>query len=130
MTYPVRYLVCVPLLSILLMMAAIIQAPADDTPVLVKGKFETPVNLYKIAEDWKARGYSNWSSSPKEMGWSSTRSFDHNCLRAVLTGRVEFIIEGQRFVVEPGDELFYPANATQTATNLYDGVSEVLVGTK
>ena len=130
MTYPVRYLVLVPLVSALLMMAAIVEASAGDAPVLVKGKFETPVNFDEVTDDWKARGYSNWSRSSKERGWSSTRSFDHNCLRTVLTGRVEFIIEGQRFVVEPGDELLYPANATETAMNLDDGVSEVLVGTK
>jgi quercetin dioxygenase-like cupin family protein len=51
-------------------------------------------------------------------------------VRAVLAGRMEYIIDGQRFVLEPGDELFYPANAMQTARNLSDGVSKMLVATK
>jgi quercetin dioxygenase-like cupin family protein len=50
-------------------------------------------------------------------------------VRAILAGRMEYIIDGQRFVLEPGDELFYPANATQTARNLSDGVSKMLVAT-
>jgi hypothetical protein len=43
---------------------------------------------------------------------------------------MEYNIEGQRFILEPGDELLYPANATQTARNLFDGVSKMLVATK
>ncbi len=130
MTHRMKFLLLVPLLSALLMMAATVDASAGDAPVLVKGKFETPVNYDKVFEEWKIRGYSTWENTSKEKGWSSTRSFDHNCVRIVLDGRVEYIIEGQRFVVEPGDELLYPANATKTATNLHDGVSEVLVGTQ
>ena len=130
MTHRMKYLILVPLLSALLMMAATVDASAGDAPVFVKGKFETPVNYDKVFEEWKIRGYSTWKNTSKEKGWSSTRSFDHNCVRIGLDGRVEYIIEGQRFVVEPGDELLYPANATQTATNLYDGVSRVLVGTQ
>ena len=130
MTHRIRYLILVPFVSTLLMMAAIVEAPAGDAPVLVKSKFQTPVSLDGVVADWKVRGYSNWSSSWKAEGWSSDRAFSGYCLRTVLEGRVEYIIEGQRFVLEPGDELFYPANATQTARNLYDGVSKVLVATR
>ena len=126
MTYPVRYLVLVPLVSALLMIAAIVEASAGEAPVLVKGKFETPVNPEKVVEDWTARGYTDWAPSWKKKGWSTDQPFSNNCLRTVLVGRVEYIIEGQRFVLEPGDELFYPANAEQTARNLHDGVSEML----
>ena len=130
MTHRIRYLILVPFLSALLMMAAIVEAPAGDAPVLVKSKFQTPVSLDGVVADWKVRGYSNWSSSWKAEGWSSDRAFSGYCLCTVLEGRVEYIIEGQRFVLEPGDELFYPANATQTARNLYDGISKVLVATR
>ena len=68
--------------------------------------------------------------SPQEVGWSSDRSYHKFCLRTVVAGRMEYIIEGQRFILEPGDELLYPANATQTARNLFDGVSKMLVATK
>ncbi len=130
MTHRLRFLVLIPFVSALLIMAAFIEASAGDAPVLVKGKFETPVNLESVVADWKARGYSDWVSSWKEKGWSSDRAYFQNCVRAVLAGRMEYIIDGQRFVLEPGDELFYPANATQTARNLSDGVSKILVATK
>ena len=130
MTHLIRNLVLFPFVSALLLMAAIVEAPAGDAPVLVKGKFETPVNLESVVADWKARGYSDWVSSWKEKGWSSERTYFKNCVRAVLAGRMEYIIDGQRFVLEPGDEFFYPANAMQTARNLSDGVSKMLVATK
>ena len=130
MTHPIRYLGLFPIISALWMMAAVVEAPAGDVPVLAKGKFATPVNLESVAEDWKARGYSDWVSSWKEEGWSSNRSYHKFCLRTVGAGRMEYIIEGQRFILEPGDELLYPANATQTARNLFDGVSKMLVATK
>ncbi len=130
MTHLIRNLVLFPFVSALLMMAAIVEATAGDAPVLVTGKFETPVDLDSVVADWKARGYSDWTSSWKEKGWSSERAYHKNCVRAVLAGRMEYIIDGQRFVLEPGDELFYPANATQTARNLSDGVSKMLVATK
>ena len=129
MAHRIRYLILFPFVSALLMMAAIVEAPAGDAPVLVKSKFQTPVSQDGVVADWKARGYSDWTPSWKEKGWSSEWSFSQNCLRTVLVGRVEYIIEGQRFVLEPGDELFYPANATQTARNLYDGISEMLIAT-
>ncbi len=130
MAHRIRYLVLFPFVSALLMMAAIVEATAGEAPVLVKGKFQTPVSLEGVVEDWTARGYSDWTSSWKEKGWSSERAYSKNCVRAVLAGRMEYIIDGQRFVLEPGDELFYPANATQTARNLSDGVSKMLVATK
>ncbi len=129
MTPRIRYLVLFPFVSALLMMAAIVEATAGEAPVLVRGKFQTPVSLEGVVADWKARGYSDWTSSWKEQGWSSARGYYKNCVRAVLAGRMEYIIDGQRFVLEPGDELFYPANAAQTARNLSDGVSKVLVAT-
>ena len=130
MTHPIRYLVLFPIISAVLMMAAIVGAPAGEAPVLVKAKFATPISLEGVVEDWKARGYSDWVSSWKEKGWSSDRSYHKFCLRTVVAGRMEYIIEGQRFILEPGDELLYPANATQTARNLFDGVSKMLVATK
>jgi hypothetical protein len=129
MTPRLRYLVLFPFVSALLMMAAMVEANAGEAPVLIKGKFQTPVSRESVVADWKARGYSDWTSSWKEKGWSSERAYFKNCVRAVLAGRMEYIIDGQRFVLEPGDELFYPANATQTARNLSDGVSKMLVAT-
>jgi len=36
------------------------------------------------------------------------------------------IIADQRFVIEPGDELFYPAHVVHSARNLYDGTSQTM----
>ena len=130
MTHPLRHLVLFPIISAVLMMATIVGALAGEGPVLVKAKFATPVSPEGVVEDWKARGYSDWASSWKEEGWSSDRSYHKFCLRTVVAGRMEYIIEGQSFILEPGDELLYPANATQTARNLFDGVSKMLVATK
>ncbi|PYO33719.1 MAG: hypothetical protein DMD86_10260 [Candidatus Rokuibacteriota bacterium] len=44
----------------------------------------------------------------------------------MIVGRMEFIIAGQRFVVEPGDELLYPAHAVHSARNLHDGASHMM----
>jgi quercetin dioxygenase-like cupin family protein len=43
---------------------------------------------------------------------------------------MEFLIAGQRFVVEPGDELFYPAHVVHSARTLYDGTSQMLESSK
>ncbi len=101
MTHRIRYLVLLPFVSALLMMAAIVEATAGEAPVLVRGKFQTPVSLEGVLADWKARGYSDWTSSWKEKGWSSERTYSKNCVRAILAGRMEYIIDGQRFVLDP-----------------------------
>jgi glyoxylate utilization-related uncharacterized protein len=103
---------------------------AGDELVFVKGQFKAPISQEAIIANWKARGFSNWSVSAKPKGWSRSSSYAYNCLRTVLSGRVEYVIDGKRYVAEPGDEIAYPANAKQTVTNLHDGDSVVLVATK
>jgi mannose-6-phosphate isomerase-like protein (cupin superfamily) len=44
----------------------------------------------------------------------------------IVTGRMEFVFGGQRFVVEPGDELFYPAYTVHSARNLYEGTTQMM----
>jgi mannose-6-phosphate isomerase-like protein (cupin superfamily) len=39
---------------------------------------------------------------------------------------MEFVFGGQRFVVEPGDELFYPAYTVHSARNLYEGTTQMM----
>ena len=101
-------------------------------PYLVKGKFMLPLEIDAIKEQWKALGYMSCEYDGKEKGWSSERPERHKgehthpwyILFAGKSGKMEFIIEGQRFVLEPGDELYYPKNAVIAAKNLYDGRSE------
>ena len=101
-------------------------------PYLVKGKFELPLKTDAIREQWEALGYSQFEYDGKEKGWSSERPGRHKgehthpwyVLFAGKSGKMEFIIQGRRFVLEPGDELYYPKNAVMAARNLYDGRSE------
>jgi hypothetical protein len=39
---------------------------------------------------------------------------------------MEFTFAGQRFVLEPGDELFYAANTAHSAQNIYDGTTQMM----
>ncbi len=92
---------------------------------LVKGKFELPLKTDAIREQWEALGYSQCEYDGKEKGWSKG---EHKHPWYVLfvgkSGKMEFIIQGRRFVLEPGDELYYPKFAVIAARNLYDGRSE------
>lgn len=115
-------------------------ADTDDAnqPKFIKGKFDVPVSRDDVMKHWTARGYFSPEVELKSQGWSSERpnrvrgehTHPWNLLFTVVVGRMEFIIEGQRFVVEPGDELFYPAYAVISARNIYDGDSQMLVSYK
>ncbi len=105
----------------------------DETvPHFVKSKFELPLAVDEIKKEWKALGYSQCEFDGKEKGWSSERPGRHKgehthpwyVLFAGKSGKMEFIIQGRHFVLEPGDELYYPKNAVIAARNLYDGRSE------
>ena len=105
----------------------------DDTaPYIVKGKFELPLNTSEIKEQWTILGYQRCQFEGKNKGWTSDRSERHNgehthpwyVLFAGKMGEMEFIIQDQRFVLEPGDELYYPKDAVIAAKNLHDGRSE------
>ena len=100
-------------------------------PHLVKGKFALPLNAGEIREQWAALGYRQCQIESKDKGWTSDRPERHKgehthpwyTLFAGEAGQMEFIIRGQRFVLEPGDELYYPKDAVIAATNLHDGRS-------
>jgi len=101
-------------------------------PYLVNGKFKLPLNTDEIKEQWKALGYFQCEYDGKEKGWSSERAGRHKgehthpwyILFVGKSGKMEFIIQGQHFVLGPGDELYYPKDAVMAASNLYDGRSE------
>ena len=98
----------------------------------MNGKFKLPLNTDEIRERWKALDYFQCEYDGKEKGWSSERPERHRgehthpwyILFAGKSGKMEFIIQGRRFVLEPGDEFYYPKNAVIAARNLYDGRSE------
>jgi quercetin dioxygenase-like cupin family protein len=48
----------------------------------------------------------------------------------VVAGRMELLMAGQRFVVEPGDEIAYAAHTVHAARNLYEGTSQMMESVK
>jgi hypothetical protein len=124
-------LVMVPLVSALVMVVSTFGAQAGDDQVLVKAKFATPLNREDIIGDWKTRGFEyDVRNSERPKGWSRTRTFKSSCVSTVLSGRVEYVIDGKTYTAGPGDEVYHPANTLHTVTNVYDGTSVVLSATK
>lgn len=101
-------------------------------PFLVKGKFELPLDTAEIRDQWKALGYHWCQFEGKDKGWTSDRPERHkgehthpwHALFAGKIGKMEFIIQNQKFVLEPGDELYYPKDAVIAAKNHHNGRSE------
>jgi hypothetical protein len=111
----------------------LIAGSQDGTdPYIVKGKYELPLNTGEIKEQWAVLGYRKCQFEGKNKGWTSDRPERHKgehthpwyTLFAGKLGEMEFIIQGQRFVLEPGDELYYPNSAVIAAKNLHDDRSE------
>ncbi len=74
---------------------------------------------------------SNQLAFTKGPGWSKgEHTHPVHIIVTMIVGRMEFIIAGQRFVVEPGDELLYPAHAVHSARNLHDGASHMMESSK
>jgi mannose-6-phosphate isomerase-like protein (cupin superfamily) len=123
--------VCVVLVVSVMFGPVLADAQESNPPTFTKGKFALPVNRDAVTADWTARGYSHLAVKPYAQGWSKG---DHthpvHLVITVVAGRVEFLMAGQRFVVEPGDELFYPAHTVHSARTLYDGTSQMMEGSK
>jgi hypothetical protein len=107
-------------------------------PYLVKRKFGLALNTDEIREQWKALGYHECQFEAKVKGWTSDRPERHKgehthpwyTLFAGKTGKMEFIIHEQRFVLETGDEHYYPNDAIIAAKNIHDGRSQWFAGWK
>lgn len=98
-----------------------------NTQIFTKHKFAAPVNTNDVRASWHTRGYGDFYERSYMKGWSrDAHTHDWDILLTLVEGQMEFVIEGKRYVVEPGDELFYPANAVISARNLYGGWSVML----
>lgn len=107
------------------------QKTIDGQPELVKGKFEVPIDGEPISRDWAARGYANPVPTSLEKGFrEGDHSHSDSALIALDFGGMEYVIEGKQFVMKPGDELFYPANATISERNTYSGMSRIWMAFK
>lgn len=92
------------------------------------GRFPVPVDQGLVAADWRDRGYScGLFVDPPGREWND---FVHvtNELVTVVAGRMEVEIAGERFVAEPGDEVFIPRGANHSVRNLHAGETRWLYG--
>ncbi|HDN25552.1 MAG TPA: cupin domain-containing protein [Thioploca sp.] len=95
---------------------------------LVHHKFSAPVESAIVATDWKARGYScDLFTDPPGREWND---FVHNCdeVVTVLDGQLEMTVEGQHFILEPGDEVFIPRHVLHCVKNLHHATTHWLYG--
>lgn len=99
-----------------------------DSPYLTKGKFALPLDTEAVEQEWSARGYYGCEVSRVEKGWALIEHrHDKFILFGGKTGQIQFTIEGERYVLEPGDEFYYPKGVIHATKNLHDGDSEWLV---
>ena len=111
----------------------LVVATADDEKqaTFIKAKFAVPVNNDVVEADWTARGYSKPKIESYARGWSKAEhTHPVNLIMTIVAGRMEFVFGRERFVVEPGDEIFYAAHTVHSARNLYDGTTQMMEGYK
>jgi mannose-6-phosphate isomerase-like protein (cupin superfamily) len=102
-------------------------AEGENQPTFTKSKFAVPLLHQAVNDDWTARGYSNPKVESYAAGWSrGDHTHPVSLIMTVGSGRMEFVFTGQRFVVEPGDELLYAAHTVHSARNVYDGTTQML----
>lgn len=96
--------------------------------MIEKTKLPTPVDRDAVAEDWRRRGYScGLFVDPPGREWNG---FVHgtNELVMVVEGRLELEIEGERALLEPGEEAFIPKGAVHSVRNRSAGTTRWLYG--
>jgi mannose-6-phosphate isomerase-like protein (cupin superfamily) len=102
-----------------------------EEPTFTKAKFALPISHENVKQDWAARGYSDPKIQSYPLGWSrGEHTHPMSLIMTLLTGRMEFTFGAQRFVLEPGDELSYPANTVHSAKNISDGVTQMMSSSK
>ena len=129
---PARFVVSLTMIVGALASPLAARAQDETQPTFVKGKFDVPLDHEVVKQEWQALGYSRCQYEVKEKGWTSERPERHegehthpwHALFAGKSGKMEFIIDDRRFVLEPGDELYYPKDAVIAARNLHDGRSD------
>src|SRR5215467_9664354 len=100
----------------------VIAAAEEEKPAtFTKGKFAVPISPELVKADWTARDYSDPKIQYYAQGWArDEHTHPVSLIMTIVTRRMEFVFGMQRFGVEPGYELFYPAYTMHSARNLYD----------
>jgi quercetin dioxygenase-like cupin family protein len=96
--------------------------------MVVRAKFQQPVDRDAVAQSWRARGYGCHSfTDPPGQEWNG---FVHqtNELVTVLEGELELEIGSERCTARPGDEVFIPRDAVHSVRNIHRGVTRWLFG--
>ncbi len=97
-------------------------------PSLEPARFGVPVDARAVCEDWRARGFScDPFTDPPGRSW---RDYVHDLdeLVTVLEGRLEVEMNGETWVLAPGDELFIPRGMVHSVTNIHSGTTRWLYG--
>ena len=105
-----------------------IPPPADTEEFVVRNKFRRPVDHGEVARDWIARGFTCRAfTDPPGQEW---RDYVHDTdeLVTVVEGRLEVGLHNERWLLEPGDELFIPRGARHTVRNTHHDTTRWLYG--
>ncbi len=97
-------------------------------PALEPSRFAIPVDARAVCADWQARGFScDTASDPPGRAW---RDYVHdvNELVTVLEGRLQVEMNGETWVLSPGDELFIPRGVVHSVTNVHSATTHWLYG--
>jgi len=94
----------------------------------IRQKFSVPVDREEVSRSWTQRGFScDVFTDPPGREWND---FVHsmNELVTVVEGTLLMTIDGQDFIVEPGDEVFIPKGAYHSVRNIHDATTRWLYG--
>ena len=113
--------------TISVMWRQVAAAEEGKQATFTKGKFALPISPETVHADWTARGYSKPKLESYSQGWSKgEHTHPVNLIMTIVAGRMEFAFDGEHYVVEPGDEIFYAANTVHSARNRYDGTTQMM----
>jgi uncharacterized protein YdcH (DUF465 family) len=110
------------------MLTGRIPIEANSQEYVTRRKFRLPVDHGEVARDWVQRGYSGGVFTDPPGHERRDVAHKTNGLITVAEGRLEVALHGERYALEPGDELFIPRKAKHTVRNLHAGATRWLYG--
>jgi mannose-6-phosphate isomerase-like protein (cupin superfamily) len=105
----------------------LVAAEEEPPATFTKDKFALPLSQEIVKADWTARGYADPKTQYYAQGWTKgEHSHPVSPIMTIVSGRMEFVFGTRRVVIDPGDELFFPASTVHAARNLYDGITQMM----